>query len=84
MRFSHVQCTYMLVLLLYKKLQFINRGGMGITLKCPSSPPLPPPLQKKYTIIIVIGIFDSHTCTVTSVLWLSVDLRKVTYNLKVP
>lgn len=45
---------------------------------------LPPPRLKKVHHIFIITIFDSHTCTVTSVLGLSVDLRKVIYNLKVP
>ena len=45
----------------------------------------PPPPHKKSTLYFYnIAIFDSHTCTVTSVLGLSVDLRKLTYNLKVP
>ena len=53
--FSHVQCIYILVLLLYKKLQlFIDGGGKSMT--------------KTYW---------NH-------FGLSVDLRKVTYNLKVP
>ena len=47
-------------------------------------PPPPPPRPKKVHHIFIITIFDSHTCFVTSVLGLSVNLRKVTYNLKVP
>ena len=42
---------------------------------------LPPPRLKKVHHIFIITIFDSHTCTVTSLLGLFVDLRKLTYNL---
>ena len=89
--FSHVQCIYILVLLLYKKLQlFIDGGGKSMTktywnhfeMSLLTTPP--PPRPQKVHHIFIITIFDSHTCTVTSVLGLYVDLRKVIYNLKVP
>lgn len=45
---------------------------------------LTPSLTKKYTIFLELLFLILIQCTVTSVLGLSVDLRKVTYNLKVP
>lgn len=69
MSFSHVQCTYTLVLLLYKKLQlFIDGGGKSMTktywnhfeMSLLTTPP-PPPRPKKIHHIFIITIFDSHT-----------------------
>ena len=50
--FSHVQCIYILLLLLYKKLQFIDEGGKSMTKTYwnhfeMSLLTLPPPPQKK-------------------------------------
>lgn len=52
--FSHVQCIYILLLLLYKKLQFIDEGGKSMTKTYwnhfeMSLLTLPPPPPKKST-----------------------------------
>ena len=62
--FSHAQYTYILVLLLYKKLQFINRGGKSITKTYWNHfemSLLTPSPHKKVHHIFIIAIFDSHT-----------------------